>query len=398
VHAGTHTFTPVFENPSYFEVSPVSSTVTFPTTASPFMQDFCVTANGVHPDLEVIIMPIGGARPGFDAKYKIVYRNKGTNTQSGSVNLTFNDAVLDLVSANPAVLTQVLNTLTWNFSNLIPLETGEIVFTLNVNSPMETPAVIGGDELSFMANINPISGDETPIDNSFAYNQTVVNSFDPNDKVCLEGDNIAPEKVGDYVHYIIRFENDGSANAENIVVKDMIDTAKFDVATLIPESGSATYTTRITNTNQVEFIFQNINLPFAGGTNTGYVAFKIKTKPTLVLGNTFSNTASIYFDYNFPIITNTASTTIQALATQDFAFSNYFTLYPNPAKNVLNINTKSNIEVHTIAIYNLLGQVVLAIPNAKNTNTVDVSNLKSGNYFLKITSDKGSATEKFIKE
>ena len=398
VQEGTHTFTPVFENPSYFNVSPASSSVTFPDVASPFVQDFCVTANGVHPDLEVVLIPITRARPGFDAFYKLCYKNKGNTTQSGTIELTFNDAVLDLVSANPMVSTQTFNSLNWNFSNLVPLATGEIVFTLNVNSPMETPAVIGGDLLSFMANINPISGDETPSDNSFSFNQTVVNSFDPNEKECLEGNNIAPEKVGDYVHYIIRFENDGSANAENIVVKDMIDSTKFDIATLIPESGSATYTTRITNTNQVEFIFQNINLPFAAGTNTGYVAFKIKTKPTLVLGNTFSNTASIYFDYNFPIITNTATTTVQVLSTQDFEFGNYFTIYPNPAKNVLNINTKPNIEVHSITIYNLLGQLVLAIPNAQNVNIVDVSGLKTGNYFLKITSDKGNSGTKIIKE
>ncbi len=398
VSAGTHTFTPVIENPSYFNVSPTTATVTFPTTASPFVQNFCVTANGVHPDLEVMLVPLIGARPGFDAVYKLVYKNKGNQTQSGSVNLTFNDAVLDLVSANPAVSTQVLNALSWDFSNLHPFETREIVFTLNVNAPTETPAVTAGYVLNYTTSVSSSATETTPSDNTFAYNQTVVNAFDPNEKVCLEGNTIAPAKVGDYVHYIIRFENDGTANAQNIVVKDMIDTTKFDITTLIPESGSATYTTRITNTNQVEFVFQNINLPFTAGTNTGYVAFKIKTKPTLVLGNTFSNTASIYFDYNFPIITNTATTTIQALANQDFEFSNYFTLYPNPAKNELNISTKSTIEVHSLTIYNLLGQVVLAIPNAQNLNTVDVSSLKTGNYFLKVTSDKGSATEKFMKE
>lgn len=398
VQAGTHTFSPVFENPGYFNVSPTTASVTFPNLPNQFVQDFCITAITSHPDLEVVLIPIIGARPGFNAKYKIVYKNKGTSTQSGSVNLTFNDAVLDLVTATPAVSAQILNGLIWDFTNLNPFETREIVFTLNVNSPLESPAVNAGYVLNYNATISSTASETTPADNTFAFNQTVFNSFDPNDKMCLEGDNIALAKVGDYVHYVIHFQNDGTANAENIVVKDMIDIAKFDIATLIPENGSATYTTRITNTNQVEFVFQNINLPFAGGTNTGYVAFKIKTKPTLVLGNTFSNTASIYFDYNFPIITNTASTTIQALATQDFEFSNYFTLYPNPAKNVLNINTKSTIEVHTITIYNQLGQVVLAIPNAKNINTFDVSSLKTGNYFLKITSDKGSSTEKFLKQ
>jgi hypothetical protein len=203
--------------------------------------------------------------------------------------------------------------------------------------------------------------------------------------------------VGQYVHYVIRFENTGTANAQNIVIKDIIDTAKFDISTLIPITGSHPFTTRITETNKVEFIFENISLPFDDANNDGYVAFKIKTKPTLAVGNTFSNTASIYFDYNFPVVTNTATTTIQLLGTPDFEFSEYFTLYPNPTKSVLNIHAKEAAVIRSITIYNVLGQLVLAVPNAESLSTVDVSNLKPGNYFIKITSDKGSSSAKFIK-
>ena len=138
-------------------------------------------------------------------------------------------------------------------------------------------------------------------------------------------------------------------------------------------------------------------MPFDDANNNGYVVFKIKTKPTLLLGDTFSNTASIYFDYNFPIVTNTATTTIAALSLQDFEFSNYFNIYPNPVHDVLNITTKETIEVSSINIYNTLGQLVLVIPNAQNTKTVDVSSLSSGNYFIKINSDKGTSNTKFIK-
>jgi Secretion system C-terminal sorting domain len=226
----------------------------------------------------------------------------------------------------------------------------------------------------------------------------VVNSYDPNDKTCLEGATITPTKVGDYVHYMIRFENNGTANAQNIVVKDMIDLAKFDINTIVPMKGSHSFVTNITAGNKVEFIFENINLPFDDANNDGYVAFKIKTKSTLVLGNTFSNTASIYFDYNFPIVTNTATTTIAALARQDFEFSNYFSVYPNPVSNVLNISAKESITVSSINIYNTLGQLVLVIPNAQNTKTVDVSSLTTGNYFIKINSDKGTSNTKFMKQ
>jgi hypothetical protein len=82
----------------------------------------------------------------------------------------------------------------------------------------------------------------------------------------------------------------------------MIDLAKFDIATLVPLKSSHDFFTRI-NGNKVEFIFENINLDFNDATNDGYVVFKIKTKPTLVVGNTFTNNANIYFDYNFPITT-----------------------------------------------------------------------------------------------
>lgn len=398
VQAGTHTITPFFENTSYFTASPSSVSVTFPTQTSPFTQNFCITANGVHPDLEVSVLPIQPARPGFDAKYKLVYKNKGNTTQSGAVNVSFNDAVLDFVSANPVVTTQAINNLSWNFSNLLPFETREIAFTLNVNSPMETPAVNAGDVLNYIATITSPAIDDLPNDNTFVYNQTVVNSYDPNDKTCLEGVTIPPSKVGDYVHYMIRFENNGTSNAQNIVVKDMIDTNKFDISSLVPIKGSHSFVTNISAGNKVEFIFENINLPFDDANNDGYISFKIKTKPTLTTGSSFSNSASIYFDYNAPIVTNTATTTIQALSRQDFEFSNYFRLYPNPVNSVLNIVAKEVVEISSINIYNTLGQLVLVVPNAQNVKTVDVSILSSGNYFIKINSDKGTSNTKFIKQ
>ncbi len=399
VPSGKYTITPVLENSNYFAVSPVSKVVTFPTQTSPFTQDFCVTANGIHPDLEVAVLPITRLRPGFDASYKIIYKNKGNQTQSGSVNLTFDDAVLDLVTANPVFTSQSIDNLSWDYTDLKPFETREIMVTVNVNSPMETPAVNGGDTLDFTTTIISTLTDDTPTDNTFTLNQIVVNAFDPNDKTCLEGSTIPPSAVGKYLHYMIRFENKGTAEAENVVIKDIIDTSKFDISSLVVTQGSHPFVTKISETNKVEFIFEKINLPFDDANNDGYVAFKIKTKPSLVVGDSFSNTASIYFDYNFPIITNTATTSVlQNLGTQDFEFLTYFNLYPNPAKQVLNIDVKKQIELSSISIFNTLGQQILVIPNAQKTKLVDVSSLKTGNYFIKVTSTKGSASGKFVKE
>lgn len=396
VSAGIHTITPQFENPSYFTISPTNATVTFPATTSPFIQDFCIVPNGVHHDLEVVIIPLVPARPGFDATYKIKYKNKGNFNETATLIFNFNDAVLDYVSSTLAPASTSAGLLSWNIGTIIPFQSGEFVVTLNVNSPMETPSVNGGDILNYTATINGLNTDEIPVDNTFPLRQIVVNSYDPNDKTCLEGTTINPTMIGEYVHYQIRFENTGTYPAQNIVVKDMIDTTKFDISTLQITDTSHSCVTRITNPNKVEFIFENINLPFDDATNDGYVVFKIKTKSTLVVGNTISNLANIYFDYNFPIITNTATSTFQSLANNTFNFENYISLSPNPAKDILNLNVQDFENIQSISIYNMLGQLVQIITSP--SNSINVSDLKTGNYIIKLHTEKGEIKNKFIKE
>jgi uncharacterized repeat protein (TIGR01451 family) len=395
IPSGTYTLTPTLEDPSYYSIFPASKTITFPTASNPYIQDFCVTAIAPHNDLEVAIVPLTNARPGFDAYYKIIYKNKGTGPQSGSVSLTFDDTREDFVSAIPTISGTGVNSLSWNFTNLHPFETREIMLTLNTNSPVEIPAVNSGDILSFTTAITGLT-DETPSNNIAPLNQIAINSYDPNNKTCAEGTTISPSMVGDYVHYVIRFENNGTANAQNIVVKDVIDTAKFNINSLVPLTGSHPYIARVTNPNQVEFIFENIQLPFDDANNDGYVVFKIKTKSTLVVGNTFTNKANIYFDYNFPIITNTYTTTVQTLGNQDFEFNSLFSLSPVPAKDTLRITAKETVAISSVNIYNMLGQLVQVTTNPNET--IDVSGLKTGSYFIRILSDKGASGSKFVKE
>ncbi|MGH2665396.1 T9SS type A sorting domain-containing protein [Flavobacterium sp.] len=397
VQSGDVVLTPIIENPTYFAISPSSVNVSFPAQTTPFIQDFCITPNGVHSDIEVNLLPLNAARPGFDAKYKIVFKNKGNQVENGSINVIFDDSKIDFVSASNAP-TQSSGSLTWNYTNMQPFETRTMGVILNINSPMESPAVNGGDVLNYTATITSGNTDETPNDNTFEFHQIVVGSYDPNDITCLEGASVSTAKIGDYVHYMIRFENTGSASATNIVVKDVVDAAKYDVNSIVPIQGSHSFVTKVSEGNKIEFIFENINLPFDDANNDGYVSFKIKTKSTLIAGDTFSKNANIYFDYNFPIVTNTATTTIQqVLNVQDFEFSNYVKLYPNPVHNILTIDVKETIKITSISIYNTLGQLVLVIPNAQNTKAIDVSALTLGNYFIKINSDKGISNTKFIK-
>ena len=396
--SGNFTIKPTFENP-YFTVSPASAVINFAATddSSAQTQNFCITPNGIHKDIEISILPIQRARPGFDTAYQLVYKNKGNQTLSGNVNFAFDDAVLDFVSSNPVLTNQTLHNLNWNYTNLLPFESRTIDFTLNVNSPMESPAVNNGDILNFTATIDPIVGDETMADNTFPLVQTVVGSFDPNDKTCLEGNTITPEMVGNYLHYLIRFQNSGSAAAENVVIKDIIDTTKFDMASLQLTSSSHPQVTKIMG-NKVEFQFENINLPAeiddAAGSN-GYVAFKIKTKSNLGIGDSVENKADIYFDYNFPIETNTATTTVALLGVNQVE-NKSVSIAPNPTKNKIHITSQGNIT--SLQLFDLQGRVLETMTANEESVDFDLSQKQSGVYFVKVYTAKGVKVEKVIKE
>ena len=392
---GTHVLTPIFENPAFFTAVPESITVTFPGEETPFTQNFCIVANGNHADVEVLVLPLNAARPGFDSHYQVLLKNNGNLMHNGTVTFSYGDDIHDVIDVTPASTSSANNALIWDFINLVPYETRTYNITLNLNSPTETPAVNGGDVLTIGAAVVIAEADEFPENNTHQLNQTVVNSLDPNDIVCLEGETVGTDIVGEYVHYLIRFENVGTASAQNIVVRDQIDAGKFDISSLKPLSASHTYETRISSENLVEFIFENINLPFNDANNDGYVGFKIKTLPTLAIGDTFTQQASIFFDYNFPILTNNESTTITALAAAEFE-TEKIKIYPNPAGDRINIEYGNGIEIQTLHIYNLVGQIVLS-QSSNLHDAINVSSLQTGHYFIKLESAQGTATEKFIK-
>ncbi len=304
------------------------------------------------------------------------------NNNTGSCAGTANIALLDYITASQTEDQVADGIVRWNFTNLLPFEKREITVTLKVNRPTDTPAVNAGDKLYLAASI---------LDNIFTLENTVVGSYDPNDKTCLQGDRVKPDMVGEYVDYLIRFENTGNYAAENVVVKDIIDTKKFDVSTLQITDASHEVYTRIEG-NKEEFIFENIQLPFDDANNDGYIAFKIKTLPTLMLGDSLKNMADIYFDYNFPIRTNEAKTTI-ALSVPTVDITTDISIYPNPVRDILYLQTD---EIWTKAeIYDISGRIMRSV--TLHGTSVDVSSLERGTYIIKLRNGDKYGNVKFVK-
>jgi uncharacterized repeat protein (TIGR01451 family) len=396
-YAGTETvtITPYFENPAYFNATPAQITQTFTGTGNVVNTDFCITPNGVHPDLEISILPLIDARPGFEAVYQIVVHNKGNQIHSGAISFLFDETVLDYVTGSPVPPATTSGNVSWNFTGLMPTESYTVLVMLSVNSPVESPAVNINDILTFTANIATTGTDETPADNIAVLNQVVIGSFDPNDKQVAEGATITPEQVGGYLHYIIRFQNSGTAEAINVVVKDML-AENLDWSTFQPISASHQYRATL-NSNRAEFFFEGINLPAEEDdepASHGFISFKIKPEAGAALGDVFENTAEIYFDYNAPIVTNTVETTVALLSNVDFDFNRYITAYPNPAKDIITLSVQQDINVNEINIYNMQGQLVLTTTGSLTVNT---ASLATGNYILQAVTDKGVTAQEIVK-
>ncbi|MDX1462818.1 MAG: T9SS type A sorting domain-containing protein, partial [Marinirhabdus sp.] len=399
VQAGNYTVSVVPEHQSYFNITPQDINVNFPfNDNSEIIQDFCVTSNGNFNDLEIILVSITEARPGFESIYEVLIKNNGTTSLSGDVKLFFNDDVMDFVSSSQAPFQQNQGELLWSFTDLEPFEVDGIEVVMDLNTPTDpTFPLVGGEILEFTGIITSIQTDETPEDNEILLSQTVVNSFDPNDITCIQGGSIAVEEVGEYVHYLIRFENVGTANAVNIKVSNQIDIHKFDISTMIPINSSHNMVTRIVNTDEIEFIFDDINLPFNDLNNDGYIMYKIKSLPNLMVGDILENQAKIFFDFNPPIITNTATTEIieNPLAINDLTTTFETTIYPNPTDKILYFKTNHALDL--VKIYDLSGNTLLTLSQQHlSDQEIDLSFLAAGFYLVEIHQQDKKTIEKLL--
>jgi hypothetical protein len=381
--------------PDYYVVTPISYNSSFVGVGNVESLDFCIAPTGAFKDLNISIYPsLNNPRPGFDTTYQLVYNNVGTTQLSGTVAFEFDETKLNLLNTSETIASQTANTLTFGFTDLNPFETSTIDLEFNVFAP---PTTNIDDVLVSTATINPISGDETEEDNVFTLEQTVIGSYDPNDIAVLEGEEIFIEDADNYLHYLIRFQNTGTASAINVKVDHVLDN-KLDWTSMQLESLSHTGRVEIINETDVSFTFNNINLPDSTNdepNSHGFIAFKIKPKSDVVVGDIFSGVADIYFDFNPPIITNTVNTEIVAsLSVEDYR-TQKIQVFPNPAKEELRLT--SNKIINKISIIDINGRLLNSLEVSNNEYSLDISKLSKGVYFLQIQSGELKSIKKFIK-
>lgn len=385
--------------PDYVSATPQTASVNFEGFDNTETIDFCLTGTQTIEDLNIRLLPIDQARPGFDSEYQLIVENIGTQTVSDiSVTLSFDNQKQTFLSAIPNQSSLNENELSFTIDELAPFMSKN--FELNFENA--TPPTLNGDDvLDFTASVTPNENDNTPEDNEFNLDQTVVNSFDPNDKKVLQGTEILEENSDNYLDYMIRFQNTGTASAVNVRLADTLDE-KLDWTTLRPVSSSHDFRVEIdAETNSVQFFFDNINLPQENidtEGSQGFVAFKIKPMPDVELGDIISNKSYIYFDFNEPIITNTTTTEIvDQLSVKNNSNEKYpLTVYPNPTKDKIFIDAASGLQVKSIDLYDIQGQALKSFRG--KVKQLDLENLETGVYFIKIKTSRGLLTKRIIKQ
>ncbi|HZH72773.1 MAG TPA: T9SS type A sorting domain-containing protein, partial [Mariniphaga sp.] len=223
--------------------------------------------------------------------------------------------------------------------------------------------------------------------------QVVVGSYDLNDITCIEGEIVNPNYIGEELHYMIRFENTGNFYAENVVVAVEIDAEKYDINSLQILNTSHSSTARITD-NTLEIFFNQIYLnPEAQGN----ILFVVNTKDTLSEGDSVQSKADIYFDFNYPIITNDAVTLFQATMSIEENIKNIdLKFYPNPTTDYFNITSKAIIQ--SVELYDISGRLIrTSLVNDFETKQ-NVINLTNGVYILKIKTQEGEVIGKIVKK
>jgi endonuclease I/chitodextrinase len=162
---------------------------------------------------------------------------------------------------------------------------------------------------------------------------------------------------------------------------------------------STTATEMTFNGNDAVGLFKNGILidiigTFNGGTANFAANVTLRRKSTVNSPNTTFNIGTEWDSYSSDTCSNLGSKLLESsVKTEIIDESSELKIYPNPSDGNFFINNSKN--QYSIEIYNSIGQKVYQIKNT-NSETLSVSQLGKGVYFMKIIDDSKSTTKKII--
>jgi uncharacterized repeat protein (TIGR01451 family) len=325
------------------------------------------------------------ARPGFPTQVWITVTNNSA-FPSGDVSLAL---TYDPLLLNPGTSTWDLGTLapygqqTRSFSALVPA---------NVN--------LLGTVITYTASITNTASEVNVANNLGSIAVTITGSYDPNDKQGSTSSALSEVQFflaqDEWIDYTVRFQNTGTDTAFTVVIRDELD-ADIDVLSLEITGASHPFTPLFGEGRELVLTFNDILLPDSTTDllgSQGFVRYRIRPNSTVAVGTLLENTASIYFDLNPPIITNTVEHLVDVSTSVQATHAKPLLVMPNPVNDVLTV-TFSDASSKDWQLYSIHGRSI-DLPQSHSTGTMqlDVRCLDAGTYVLR--TGQGSAV--FIKQ
>jgi hypothetical protein len=316
---------------------------------------------------------------------------------SFNLNVTF-DPALTFINSNYAPSSQSPGTLTWNSGYLSGY--GTRTYSLLLQIPND-PGLIG-TTLSTAASVSTL-GEINVSNNTCTHSEMVLGAFDPNDKRARtssgQSDALYVLQEDTSITYTIRFQNTGNAAAMDVLVIDTLPPT-LDVSTFRYIAASHNCVPSIEEQGVVKFNFPFIDLPDSGSNEVGshgFVSFRIRPLEGVVLGTEIRNEVGIYFDQNPPVITEPSILTVEnSTGISTSTASGQIQLWPNPVKDVLHLDGLGGNVPRTITLMSADGRVLRRV-DAPIGNAVQVTELSTGIYFLRLVTADGECVLSFIK-
>ncbi|ANQ50535.1 hypothetical protein MY04_3170 [Flammeovirga sp. MY04] len=390
----TGTYTVSVITPNLFDATPQTFTVHLGNTFDIVNQDVALQPNEIMKDVSVNISSFSRSRPGFDMEYIIDYGNVGTEVVESSI-ITFqipNSFEIDPTIENVFVNGNFLNI---NVGRLQSGQQGR--FRIYGKTALNT---LGTEEL-VIVNMNTFTTESDYTNNADTISYTVTGSFDPNDKLGVDSVFISEIEQGKILDYRIRFQNTGTDTAFTVILKDTLSEL-LDLSTLMMKSTSHTMTSELED-NTLIMTFNDILL-VDSVTNEpdshGFIYYEIQPYTDLLVGDSILNSASIYFDFNDPIVTNTTVTRIvdnpeeEIIASRNEINTSTHKIYPNPSNHILTLD----IGTREVEMFDSNG-VKQPIRWLFSKNQISVAHLSPGIYHLRwVGTDGFIYSESIVKK
>jgi len=197
--------------------------------------------------------------------------------------------------------------------------------------------------------------------------------------------------------YTINFQNTGNAPAFNIRLEDTISNL-LDLNTFEMINASHVNHFKIIN-NKLTVYFPNIMLDDSTTNlegSKGMFQYRIKPLSAYPVNTQINNTAYIYFDYNSPIVTNTAQTDylVNTSGISSNKLNLEYKVYPNPTNDLFFVKGQS---IKTVTVYDELGkQIEIDVVYNSNIAQIKLNDANAGLFIVRIETLHGVKFEKIL--